>query len=378
MYQQQAERYGKIADTAIRDFSETIGGRQTSQANALRARYDELGDRSDVLGKMSDRAWGRAGTYVRDIGGAANSGVQMRDRALGQNNLNQAAARTNLALGEAGQQLDFTGAAGLSNQALNEALARGDMNAAAGQAIDANQQLAQSRLGFSLGQQQNAAMGLARGQGEGGALAMQQALASAGVGAQQLAAQSNMTQAQLANDMRYQAARDQIANELAVAGTTSGRSYDAAINQQLQQLGVAQQQSQYSMGGAQQQAANSLGVADANAQAILSAKAQQASQAGSLYGQALGAQGQALGAQGQAMSGSLAAEGQLASTMGSVAGMRLGQQQAAQGNLMGMEAAAAGLSQADAQSAYQTAIDQTNRVMRVVKGSTDPVGVVSA
>jgi len=99
----------------------------------------------------------------------------------------------------------------------NQALAANDLNAAADRGIQQNNALAQQRLALAIGQQNRAAQALASGQGEGGALAMQAAIAQAGQANADQALQSDLAQAQLANDMRYKAAQDQVTNALGVS-----------------------------------------------------------------------------------------------------------------------------------------------------------------
>lgn len=156
-----------------------------------------------------------------------------------------------------GYQSSIAGIGTNAQQAIamrNNALAQNDLNAAANTAINQNNQIAQQRLAQGIGLQNRAARGLAAGMGEGGALAMQQAIAQAGANAGDLTAQNNVTQAQLANDMRYGAAQQQVANALGVADANAGTQYDSGLqmanansglmqaDQNIQQLTDARQQ----------------------------------------------------------------------------------------------------------------------------------------
>lgn len=163
-----------------------------------------------------------------------------------------------------GYQSSIAGIGTNAQQAIamrNNALAANDMNAAANTAINQNNQLAQQRLAQTIGLQNRAAMGLAAGMGEGGALAMQQAMASAGANAGDLSAENQLTQAQLANDMRYAAANQQAQNALGVADANAGTQYDSGLqlananaglmqaDANLQQMADARQQNLLGMRG---------------------------------------------------------------------------------------------------------------------------------
>lgn len=166
-----------------------------------------------------------------------------------------------------GYQSSIAGIGQNAQQAIamrNNALAQNDLNAAANTAINQNNAVAQQRLAQSIGLQNRAARGLAGSMGEGGALAMQQAMASAGAGAADLSAQNQVTQAQLANDMRYGAAQQQVANALSVADANAGTQYDSGL-----QLANAN-------AGLMQSDANLQQLADARSQNLLSMRGQMA------------------------------------------------------------------------------------------------------
>jgi len=282
---------------------------------------------------------------IDSIGAGANKATSMRNDALGG-----ATGIRNSALA----QNQLTGSAeSILAQRQAQLAGAPTIGQATETALAANQANANSMLNRQIGIQNRAARGLAGSMGEGGALAMQQAIASAGAGAADQASANQLQQAQLAAQMRFNAAGIQNQQDVAAADQAVALRMAAAEQERANQMGVA---------GAN--AADTLNIGNANA--------------GNAYDASLQAQNARAALMGQDANNVSSTQGYQANLLGqanTVAGNRSAIAQAGQDSAYNDQqfklGTAAGIDQAENQRKYEAA-KQNNVGQKLISTIFDP------
>lgn len=276
-----------------------LGGSRTEE----RALYKDAKDQSAASAERADKSYGRLddsyedtkeqqgqeeSRYSTDRGeaklasAAYRNGIQdiKRDAGTSQTMIRDAnqssmdMRNSALATGSLVQSTDSV----LANREATLAAAP-TIGAATETAIAANQANAQAQTQYAQGRLNQNAMGLAAGQGESGALALQQAIASAGAGGADIAAQSNMQQAQQNAGMRFDAAAQQRAEVVGGADAAVAARLAAAGAERTNQMAVADKNATQSYGAGTANAElnynSGLATQDARNTAVGQAQAQQ-------------------------------------------------------------------------------------------------------